>query len=198
MLKISDYSNQMMKSSFDIPNPILKKNKKYIIIQDNLFFALYSKKNNLNNFDMAEYNDVNEKIKIAEKLEKMKFKNKEDIVNNLVYDKTINLDTFNVICLFYKLNIIFIKNRTYVKMKYSEDDTSFLYINDKGQYLETEQDVDKLLEVNMEKPLRAVSFYKLGELQEMATKLNIDTEKKKKQELYDSIKMVLSGLYKIE
>jgi hypothetical protein len=198
MLKISDYSNQMMKSSFDIPNPIIKKTKKYIIIQDNLFFALYSKKNNLNNFDMAEYNDVNEKIKIAEQLEKMKFKNKEDIVNNLVYDKTINLDTFNVICLFYKLNIIFIKNRTYVKMKYSEDDTSFLYINDKGQYLETEQDVDKLLEVNMEKPLRAVSFYKLGELQEMATKLNIDTEKKKKQELYDSIKMVLSGLYKIE
>jgi hypothetical protein len=198
MLKISNYSNQMMKTSFDIPNPPLKKPKKYIITQDNLFFALYSKNNNLSNFDMADYNEINEKIKIAEQLEKMKFKNKEDIINNLVYDKTIKLDTFNVLCIFYKINILFINERTYVKMKYKEDNNEFLYINDKGQYLEVYPDIEKLLEVNIEKPLRSLSFYKLGELQEMATKLVIDIEKKKKQELYDSIKMVLSRLYKIE
>ncbi len=195
MLKISDYSNHMMKSSFDIPNPTFKTPKKYIIVQDNLFFALYSKKTNLNQFDMVEYNDVNEKIKIAEHLEKMKFKNKEEIINNLVYDKMITLDTFNILCLFYKLNVMFVKERTYVKMKY-DDTNDYLFINDKGQYLESMP--DRLLEINIEKPLRTVSFYKLGDLQDMATKLNIDIEKRKKQELYDSIKMVLSRLYKIE
>jgi hypothetical protein len=188
----------MMKSSFDIPNPPLKKPKKYIIVQDNLFFALYSKKNNLNNFDLVEYNDVNEKIKIAEHLEKMKFKNKEEIINNLVYDKIIHLDTFNMLCVFYNLNVILLKERTYVRMKHGDDKTEFLYMNDKGQYLEKSPDTDKLLEINLEKPLRTVSFYKLGDLQEMASKLNIDIEKRKKQELYDSIKMVLSTLYKIE
>jgi len=96
MIKLTDFSNHMMKSSFDIPNPIMKKPKKYIIVQDNLFFALYSKKNNVNPFTLTDYNDMNEKIKIAECLEKLKFKNKEDIINNLVYEKTINLDTLNI------------------------------------------------------------------------------------------------------
>lgn len=198
MLKISNYSNQMIKNSFDIPNPTLKKPKKYIIIHDNLFFALFNQKSNMSSFDMVEYNDVNEKIKVAEHLEKLKFKNKEDIINNLVYDKIINLNTFSILCHFYKLNIIFIKERTYIKFQYADAETPFLYMNDNGQYLETYPEIDKLLEINIEKPLRPLSFYKLGELQIMANKLNIDIEKKKKQDLYDSIKMVLSGLYKIE
>lgn len=202
MLKISDYSDYMMKSSFDIPNPTLKKTKKYIIVNDNLFFSLYSKVNNIekDSFNETIYNDTNEKIKIAEHLEKIKFKNKEEIINNLVYDKIISLETFNILVMFYKLNIIYVKDRTYVKMKYNQDSNDFLYINDKGLYLENTSipDINLLLEINIEKPLRTISFYKLGELQEMSIKLNIDTEKKKKQELYDSIKMVLSSLYKIE
>jgi hypothetical protein len=198
MLKISEYSNHMMKNSFDIPNPVIKKPKKYIIVSDNVFFSLYSKKNNLNSFDMGEYNETNEKIKIAECLEKIKFKNKEEIINNLVYEKTIQLDTINILCMHYKFNLVMIKNRTYVKMKYADDTSPFLYINDNGQYLENPPDIQSLLEINIEKPLRTVSYYKLGDLQEIAVKLKIDIEKKKKQELYDSIKMVLSTLYKIE
>jgi hypothetical protein len=191
LLKISDYSNHMIKSSFDIPDPVLKKPKKYIILQDNLFFSLYSKKNKGFSF---VYNEKNEKIKLAESLEKIKFKNKEEIMNNLVYDKLINLNTFNSIVMFYKLNVIFIRKCTYVKMNYGEGD--FLYMNDQGS-LESAQDVSGFLEVNLEKPLRTVSFYKLSDLQEISTKLSIDIEKRKKQELYDSIKMVLSELYKI-
>jgi hypothetical protein len=70
MLKINDVSSFMMKSSFDIPTPKIKKPKKYIIVQDNLFFSIYSKVNNMDHtsYDMSEYNDTNEKIKIAEKL----------------------------------------------------------------------------------------------------------------------------------
>jgi hypothetical protein len=181
----------MIKSSFDIPDPVLKKPKKYIILQDNLFFSLYSKKNKGFSF---VYNEKNEKIKLAESLEKIKFKNKEEIMNNLVYDKLINLNTFNSIVMFYKLNVIFIRKCTYVKMNYGEGD--FLYMNDQGS-LESAQDVSGFLEVNLEKPLRTVSFYKLSDLQEISTKLSIDIEKRKKQELYDSIKMVLSELYKI-
>lgn len=200
MLKISDYSNHMMKSSFDIPNPVLKKPKKYVIVQDNLFFSLFSKINNvdMNSYTMVEYNETNEKIKIAECLEKIKFKNKENIINNLVYDKTISLETFNILVMNYKLNIIYIKGKTFVKMNYNQENNDFLFINDKGTYLEQPIDTNLLLEINIERPLRTVSYYKLCDLQDMANKLNIDTEKKKKQDLYDSIKMVLSSLYKIE
>jgi hypothetical protein len=199
MLKINDCSNYMLKSSFDIPNPTLKKPKKYIIVQDNLFFSLYMKVNKSDEFEMKEYNETTEKIKIAECLEKIKFKNKEEIINNLVYEKVINLDTFNILVMFYKINLIFIKGRTYVKMKYGGD-SDFLYMNDKGVYLENvpNTNIDELLEINIEKPLRTVSFYKLTDLQDMSIKLNIEIEKKKKQELYESIKMVLSSLYKFD
>ena len=83
-------------------------------------------------------------------------------------------------------------------MKYNTDNLDFIYINDKGNDLESLPDITKLLEINLEKPLRSISFYKLADLQDMATKLTIDIEKKKKQDLYDSIKMVLTPLYKIE
>ena len=200
MLKISEYSNHMLKNSFDIPTPKLKKPKKYIIVQDNLFFALYSKVNHLepDSFNMAEYNETNEKIKLAEQLEKMKFKNKDEIINNLVYEKTITLDTLSILCSHYKLNLIYVKDLTYVRMNYNTDDSTYLYMNDKGLYLEKEPDLSLLLEIHLEKPLRGISYYKLLDLQTMSTKLHIDIEKKKKQELYDSIKMVLSSIYKIE
>ena len=200
MLKINDVSGFMIKTSFDIPTPKNKKPKKYIIVQDNLFFSIYSKVNNMDHtsYDMSEYNDTNEKIKIAEKLEKIKFKNKENIINNLVYDKVIHLETMNMICLTYRINVIYVKERTYVKMFHNNETNEVIYINDKGHYLGNDYNVNELLEINLEKPLRSVSFYKLSDLQNMATKLHIDIEKKKKQELYDSIKMVLSSIYKIE
>jgi hypothetical protein len=103
-----------------------------------------------------------------------------------------------MICLTYRINVICVKERTYVKMFHNSESTDVIYMNDKGQYLGNDYDVSELLEVNLEKPLRTVSFYKLSDLQDMATKLRIDIEKKKKQELYDSVKMVLSSIYKIE
>lgn len=200
MLKLSDYSNHMMKTSFDVPNPPIKKSKKYIVYQDHLFFALYSKINHIDKSvcNMSDYNETNEKIKIAECLENLKFKNKEEIINNLVYDKVITLPTFYIlVTMFYKLNLIYIKERTYVDMK-CDSEQPIVYIDYKGVFLETEPDLNSLLPIKLEKPLRPISFYKLGDLQTMSTQLAMDSEKKKKQELYDSIKTVLSSLYKIE
>jgi hypothetical protein len=59
-------------------------------------------------------------------------------------------------------------------------------------------DVSNYLEISLEKPLKAVSGYCLADLKEMSTKLLLPLEKYKKQELYNSIKLVLVKLYKIE
>lgn len=197
MLKLNDYSRHFMKGSFDIPDVKPKKPKKYIISNDYLFYALYSRLHNIDTTSMTQYNEVNEKIKIAEELEKMKFKNKETIINNLVYEPLILPETLNIICLHYKVNLCYINDKTYVAMYHNLSSNDKIYMNSKGECLE-DVDTNKLLEINLDKPLKSVSYYKLPELQEMALKLNLDTIKKKKQELYDSIKMVLSNIYKIE
>jgi hypothetical protein len=186
-----------MKGSFDVSDVKPRKPKKYIIANDYLFYALYSKIHNIDTTSMNQYNEINEKIKIAEELEKMKFKNKEIIMNNLVYEPLIIPETLNIICLFYKVNLCYINDKTYVAMYHNISSPNKIYMNSKGECLE-DVDTNKLLEINLDKPLKSVSYYKLPELQEMSLKLNIDTTKKKKQELYDSIKMFLSNIYKIE
>jgi hypothetical protein len=59
-------------------------------------------------------------------------------------------------------------------------------------------DLSTYLDISLEKPLKSMSYYCLADLRDMATKLLLPTEKYKKQILYDSIKLVLMKLYKIE
>jgi len=141
------------------------------------------------------YNEWNERTLLAEKLESMKFKQKEKLINNLVYDKELFLETLSILCSYYKVNVYFIRGRTVVKMVYS--DKPIWFMNDTNQFID-EIDTENYLEISLEKPLKAISGYTLAQLQEMATKLLLPTEKYKKKELYDSIKPLLRQLYKIE
>ena len=59
-------------------------------------------------------------------------------------------------------------------------------------------DIETYLEVNLEKPLKSVSYYLLAQLQDMSRRLLLPVEQYKKQDLYHSIKQVLVKLYKIE
>ncbi len=197
MLKISEFAPYFSKSSFDIkPDekefPKIKPNKKKEDY-DYLFHIFFT---NLKQIEMKDilnvYNERDEKIKIAEKLEQMKFKNKDEIVNNLIYEKRIKLSTLNIICKLMNANVIYIFDKIYVNMKYNE--TKPIVINYNCRLLDN-FDLEKLndmYEIILEKPIKAVSAYKLGELQEISKKLDISIEKKKKQELYDEIKSYLS------
>jgi hypothetical protein len=192
---IAAYSPYFMKSSFDIPNTKPKKKKKRT--PPNLFTLFYKRVNQIDrtNIEDTTYNEWNERTVLAEKLEGMKCKQKDKLINNLVYDKEILLETLSMLCQYYKVNVCYLRGRTVVKMIYS--DKPIWFINDLNQFID-EIDIEHYLEISLEKPLKAVSGYTLAQLKEMSTKLLLPTEKYKKQELYDSIKQVLVKLYKIE
>jgi len=192
---IASFSPYFMKSSFDIPDPKIRKKRKKT--PPSLFTQFYKRANEIDrsHIDDQFFQEWNERARLAEKIESLKFKQKEKIINNLVYEKELMLETLSILCSFYKVNLIYVKGRTIVKMINSDKPVWFM--NEWNQFTE-QMDIDSYLEITLEKPLRAVSYYKLAELQEMSTRLLLPIEKYKKQELYDSIKQVLVKLYKIE
>lgn len=192
---IASYAPYFMKSSFDLPNTKPKRKKKRT--PPSLFTHFYKRVNQIDRTQIEDtvYNEWNERTLLAEKLEGLKFKQKERIINNLAYDKELFLETLSVLCSYYKVNVYYIRGRTVVKMVYS--DKPIWFMNDTHQFIE-EVNVENYLEISLEKPLKAVSGYTLVQLKEMSEKLLLPIEKYKKQELYLSIKQIIVQLYKIE
>lgn len=192
---IASFSPYCMKSSFDIQS--IPRKKKKVRTPPSLFTQFYKRVHQIDRTTIEDttYNEWNERTLLAEKLEGLKFKKKDTIINNLAYEKDVSLDTLNALCSYYKVNLMYIKERTFIKMTYSEK--SFWYMNDRHEFID-EICVETMLEVPLEKPLKSVSYYLLPQLQDMSRRLLLPVEKYKKQDLYNSIKQVLSKLYKIE
>jgi hypothetical protein len=57
-----------------------------------------------------------------------------------------------------------------------------------------EIDISSKYEVNLDKPLRCASYYKVDDLKIISTQLHLPIENIKKQQLYDSIYNVLDKL----
>jgi hypothetical protein len=208
MFCISDYNQFFIKRIFNLPEIKLdlknesNNNKRIMKIDiecDKLFYAIFNK---MNNYDVThiEYNKINErqeKIKIAENVEKMdiKIKNKEKTINNLMYDNNINMKTFNILCMFYKINVLFIKDNTFIKMYYSDNPISgSIIMNENYQFIDTNNDITNKFEINLDKPIKCVSYYKLNELKEISKQLHLPYENFKKQQLYDSIVNIINKL----
>jgi len=202
MLKINEYSNFFIKKSFNLPQYKYKKTKKIIEKRDNLFYEIYHKINNtdISSYTYKQYNELQEKTKISEGINNLKIKNKEDILNNLMYEPNISLITLNAICKYYKISLIYVNDNVYVKMCY--DDTSPIIINNENKFLNmTVDEINNKYEIiNLEKPLNSVSYYKLNELVEYADKLKLPYEKIKKADLYNSIYnyLVKLNIFKID
>ena len=197
MITVDKVSPFFLKSRFDIPD--FKKKRTHVNIKDRLFYSIYTKANSIDITDInsLHYNELNEKTKIAESIEKIKFKNKDAIMNNLMYDKQIDLFTLAILCLHYKMNLIFINSQTY--LRFENSDSPYLFMDDSYKFVDKTMDVtNDLLEISLDKPLKSITYYKLADLQDMARRLNLPVEKNKKAELYESIKCILTKLYKIE
>lgn len=198
MLSISEYNKFFMKRSFNLPEYTVKYKKSIKIEYDKLFYSIFNK---MNEHDITHINynihETQEKIKIAEKLDALKFKNKEFIMNNLMYDKIIHIKTFNALCMYYKLNVLFIKDNTYIKMFYSnsgsEDPSSILTMNENYQFVDL-IDISNKYEINLDKPLKSVGTYKLEDLRDISKMLHLPWEGLKKQQLFDSIKFIIDKL----
>ena len=200
MLKIQDYSNFFIKRSFNLPQYKYKKNKKIIEKRDNLFYEFFHKINNIDISSYRQYNELQEKTKLSEGINNLKIKNKEYILNNLMYEPTISLITLNALCKFYNINLIYLHDRIYIKMCHN-DDLPIIVINNECKFIDTNTEINDKYEItNLEKPLNSVSYYKLNELVEFAIKLNLPHEKIKKADLYNSIYnyLVKLNIFKID
>jgi hypothetical protein len=187
-----------MKASFDVQARPPKKSKRPSY-QDALFYTFFMRlqENNLKVLGFHTFQELQEKTRIAEAMGGLKFKHKEDILNNLVYEPKISFLTLNQLCAYYKVSLVLILEKTCLRFLYSDKPEEPLwYMNQKYETL-PDQDISQLLHVNLEKPLHSIHYYKLQDLVDMSLLLGLNVEKKKAP-LYEHIKDYLKRIYKIE
>jgi hypothetical protein len=123
------------------------------------------------------------------------------IENNLVYDTRITLETFICICSIHKINVMYVNNNTFYEInqyghKYilikKINNMYILYDNDDVMTRIEEIRINKWQMLNITKPLRNITVYKLKELQDIAIKfrisiLRVDGKKRTKAVLYSLI-----------
>ena len=180
---------------------------------------------NINNNSLKTEKDF--KLKFIDKLRTNKSLLKQNslrLINlegEFSSDNKISLDGFNALCLLYNLPFILAKdNNTYYRFNFSlldiEDllsdnnvkDINIIWLKNGKYSLEQDVTVEMIDNIiknyyyikNYNKPLMSISSYKLDNLIDIATQLNIDVYKdkdkdkdkdkikfKKKQELYETI-----------
>ena len=187
-----------------------KESNVYIEKSNKLFWCLYifiygkDNYNYLNNSYKVEQDFKFKTIeKIRENKDLLKFHKikRLEIEDNLMNSDKLSLKSLNCLALIYKLNIIYIKNRVYYKFNYNldieminckniieEKDNEIKIINISVDILQNIFD-NYYNVININKPINAISYYKLADLIEISKKLNIEiTQKNKlKLELYNEI-----------
>ena len=197
------------------PKEIRKKQKKTERIEpryyDSLFWCFFIAK-----YGELEYNQVGnhsftkeKEIKISN-IEKIKkdtalLKNyklsKIKIETDLLNSKKIELPSLYALCLYNNINVIYIKNNCYYKFFSNEsDDIHVIVAENKRTSCETGVSKERIKEIfdkcyfveNINKPIKAISNYKLAELSIIAKyfgiKVTYDSGRNKtKKDIYDTI-----------
>ena len=191
---------------------MLKKEENFTPLQkDKLFWCFYIILKGIDDYEMnkntAFATEKKFKIDTVEKLRFMKDKLKElkikrnDIEDELVNKECISTKTLQVLCLIYKISIVYISGKKYTEFLFAEDDKITGIIEQKSdlsvkntvdlEYISTVRKSYWFIE-NIQKPLSAPSAYTIKELQDISTKLGINLvsnlgKNKTKQLLYEEI-----------
>ena len=197
----------------NVYTPLVKNNNKLGVFippeLDSLFWCLYIMKYGEIQYEMLDNKSVvtEKKIKIeyVEKirlnkvlLKTYKFNTFSDLENNLTNEKTLSLTSLLSLCALDNLNIIVIQNKTYYELRMNDSpDTAIVQKFDKKfgvKLVDTEFFKNDFIQIeNVEKPLKAISAYKVNDLITICNKLDIDVKQsssektKTKKELYEDI-----------
>tara|TARA_B110000261_G_scaffold155471_1_gene188256 strand:+ start:175 stop:765 length:591 start_codon:yes stop_codon:yes gene_type:complete len=161
--------------------------KPTVMPYDTLFHIIYHTLHNTDPF--YKYNEKMEKILLLDKLEPLTIKYKSKIIDDL-YNKRISLYTVSFISHIYKLNIVWYTSKCYVKFIQNNKLILYIYMDKEVEPVVTDGSVvtDGLYEIiNIDKPLKSISSYKLEELIKLAIGLNINISVKKKKDIYENI-----------
>ena len=181
--------------------------------KDSLFWCFFVMKNGLTEYQMMQHRNyiVEKKIKIeyVEKLRTQKALIKSYKLATLIHlesklanDDKIDVSALLALCVMENLNVLFVKKRTYYELLTNDsDEIHVIHCLDMHKYGYESSTKTQAAELksplfqidNFEKPMKAVSSYKLQDLVDICNKLNLDTinkdtnKSKKKNELYESI-----------
>ena len=203
------------KNELIVNDEVIKKEEKFTPLQkDKLFWCFYIILKGIDDYEMNKNTafacEKKFKIDTVEKLRFMKDKLKElkikrnDIEDELVNKDCISTKSLQVLCLIYKISIIYISGKKYSEFLFAEDDkiTGIIEQGSEKNDLSVKNtiDLDYISTVrksywfieNMQKPLNAPSAYTIKELQDISTKLGINLvsnlgKNKTKQLLYEEI-----------
>lgn len=134
------------------------------------------------------------KYEFSHKMENIKFKNIDAVINNLCYEDNINLNTLSALSVLFHKKIFFYSDNVLcdLNQNYSHDTCCHIVDYTKSIYTISHGKLTDLKEQsyiipNVIKPIYGVSRYKLLELQDILSVLNLTVEKKNKKNIYDKI-----------
>lgn len=211
---------QIHVKSLDI-NVTAHKNKDTLLIpkeQDTLFWCYYIILNGEDNYEILNNKNslIAKQIKIdyvskirdnKQIIKTYKFDTLNNIENNLVHDNNINIKTVMSLCSINKINLIFVRRNTFFELLMNdhgpiyiirEQDFQSNYNKKYGFEIANDSSLEKIRTTlykieNLDKPIKALSSYKVKDLTDICLKLGIEITKnetgkyKTKNELYESI-----------
>ena len=195
------------------------KDKDILIQQTNkLFWCLYIFLNDVDQYiHLNNHFKIEQSTKIAAiesiRLERDRLKiykmKPDEIENDLLNEKSINIKTLDCLALLHNMNIIYIKNKTYYLMNYNVDEDIRKcknIVQERNRDIKIVRDfskisLDSILDSyykidNISKAINSISAYRLADIIEICKRLEIDITKtgenkqvknKLKQELYTEI-----------
>ena len=165
-------------------------------ILENGFFSFETIKNFFIEMNNKRFYYIEKIKKNKDILKKYKF-NIRKLEENLSNYNIMNIYTFTALCYVFNYNFCIFNNKICYNLNIFDNkiycikkinEKYGIYNNDDTiEYIKNNMD-NKYIINNHSKPFKSVSGYKLKELQEIAIKLNIPIEKKKKSDLYSRIK----------
>lgn len=178
-----------------------RKNKKSKLNNnyDRLFFnfLLLVKMDSLT-LDYNKNTELKFKYEFAQLMENMKFKKMEHVVNNLCYEDNINLKTLSALCCLFSKSMIYSAQNIFAILHEEQvNEPLYLVKQDLSIVCVKEEKFKQLQESsfsiqNLDKPFYSMTHYKLDELKEIALKIGVDTEGRKK-DIYSKISQHLSN-----
>lgn len=158
---------------------------------------------------IKKQNEINQNIELLSEDQTIKTRwkryglKKTDVYSSILNDNHLSINAFIGLSIMYNWNVRIIQGPCYIEIHENTKDDIFHIIeitgnkNSKRPYiiLESENIFQKdnyILVKTFSKPLKAISNYKLADLQQIASKLNLDIYKKKKADLYSEIESKLN------
>jgi len=151
--------------------------------------------------DYNKNTELKFKYEFAHKMENMKFKKIENVINNLCYDDNINLKTLSALCVLFYKTMIYSCNNIFIMLNQC-DDSPLLYLVKKDLSITcVKKDTLKQLNEsgfeinNIDKPFYSITYYKVNDLKTICSQIGLNVDGKKKDFYEKMVQHVSNAIF---